>query len=522
MTPRWVRIFRALSLVLAPALAWIDALEAPHPDALGRVVVALLGPLWLAIALGLAARCTFVRAKGDPQAPRVTLLDRLDVLTASGSGTLWVSVVAIVGAARLGWPSLSFVGVLGLALVLLVVVWTLLVAGGDDPIGVSSITRRMVPACVVEGDSVIEEVRLASARIPDGFRLFVTGSIGPRWATSRHAVDASASGGEVVLESDVGPALRGEHRAAPLEVWLEDVFGLCQSVHRRAAAASLTVLPRVRAVDGAPSALDRGGYDFEPRPAQVLPTEGSLRLREYLPGDDARRIHWLRSLTAHQVVMRLPDELPPDRPDVCLVLDTFLAPRSPLSCESHHALLDALVTVWLGAGRALMEAGARVTLLTAAPSVRGNIGDVAPRTLALSSRGHGPALRLGAEVRWQDDLGVEELLADDKRKVVVVSYRLQPDPKGARVLKWIVVPRSLWVAPDERLLKPSRWQLPHTIGSPDNRWTSRRLEAVRLRRAWRDDTTLLDLCADTRDREQRAGHLVAKPAAKDRVRLEAL
>jgi hypothetical protein len=220
--------------------------------------------------------------------------------------------------------------------------------------------------------------------------------------------------------------------------------------------------------------------------------------------------------------MRLPDELPPDRPDVCLVLDTFLAPRSPLTCEGHHALLDALVTVWLGAGRALVEAGVRVTLLTAAPGVRGTQADVAPRTLALSARGHGAALRLGAEVRWQDDLGVEELLADCKRSVVVVSYRLQPDPKGARVLKWIVVPRSLWAAPDEKLLKPSRWRLPHTIGLPDNRWTSRRLEAARLRRAWLDDNALLDLCADTRDREQRAGHLVAKPGAKDRVRLEVL
>jgi uncharacterized protein (DUF58 family) len=449
----------------------------------------------------------------------LSLLDRLDVLTASGSGTLWVSVVAIAAAGRMGWPSMSFIGVFGLALVLLVVAWTLLVAGSDDPVGVACITRRFVPACVVQGDPAIEEVRLAGARIPDGFRLFVTGRVGPRWATSRHAVDAPASGAEIVLESDVGPALRGDHRAAPLEVWLEDVFGLTQSVRRQAAPANLTVLPRVRAVDGAPSALDRGGHDREPCPASTLPTEGSLRLREYQPGDDARRIHWVRSLAARQVVVRLPDELPPDRPDVCLVLDTFLAPREPLSCESHHALLDALVAVWLGAARALMEAGTRVTLLTAAPK---GADDVGARMLALSTRHHGASLRLGAEVRWQDDLGVEELLADLNRPAVVVSYRLQPDPTGARVLTWIVVPRSLCVSAEDEPWKPSRWRLPHTIGVPENRWTARRLEAARLRRACRDDNTLLDLCVDTRDREQRTGHLLAKPAARGRIRLEAL
>jgi uncharacterized protein (DUF58 family) len=521
MTPRWVRVFRALSLLLAPPLAWVDAFRTPHSDALARVVVCLLGPLWAAIAVGLGTRCLFgLRST----AREVRLLDRLDVLTASGSGTLWVSVVAIVGASRLGWPSLSFLGVMGLALVELVVAWTILVAGSDDPVGVASITRRFVPPCVAEGDSAIEEVRLAGARIPSGFRMFMTGSVGPRWATTRHGVDAEsagASGGEVVLESDVGPAHRGDHRAPPLDVWLEDVFGLCQSVRRKAGPAALTVLPRVRAVDGAPIGLDRGGHDLAPRTAHVLPTEGSQRLREYQPGDDARRIHWLRSLTARQVVMRLPDELPPDRPDVLLVLDTFLAPRVPLTCEGHHQLLDALVTVWLGAARALAEAGTRVTLMTAAPKVVAD-ADVAARTVAFSKRAQTAALRLGAEVRWQDDLGVEELLAGSTRPAVVVSYRLQPDPAGARVLRWIVVPRSLWVKGDDALLKPSRWRLPHTIGSPENRLTARRLEAARLRRAWKDDNTLLDLCRDTRDREQRAGQLVATPAARGRVRLEAL
>jgi hypothetical protein len=244
-----------------------------------------------------------------------------------------------------------------------------------------------------------------------------------------------------------------------------------------------------------------------------------MRLREYYPGDDARRIHWVRSLAAQQVVVRLPDELPPDRPDVCLVLDTFLAPPRPLSCTGQDELLDALVRVWLGAARALAETGARVTLLTVAPKD----ADVAPRRMVLTSRAHAAALGLGAEVRWQDDLGVEELLAGTEAGCIVVSYRLQPDPRGARVLRWIAVPRSLWADIDEPRFAPTRLRFPHSIGSPENRFTLRRIERALLRRTWDDSSALMDLCVDTRDRDQRRGHLVATPVDRsNRIRLEAL
>src|SRR5262249_30693094 len=142
----------------------------------------------------------------------------------------------------------------------LVVLWTLIAAGGPDPWRRASLSRRFVPETAIEGDPVIEEVRLSGARIPTGFRLFVCGRGGPRWARSRYAVDQAASGGEIVLSSDVSPAVRGEHRAELLEVWLQDVFGLCRSVRLRAGAASLAVLPRVRPVDGTEDLIGRGGW----------------------------------------------------------------------------------------------------------------------------------------------------------------------------------------------------------------------------------------------------------------------
>ena len=353
MTPRWVRVLRAASLVVAPAIGWGAALHAPHPGALTSAVAYLLGPVWLAITLGLIWRVVDARRRRRQGLGALSSLDVVDVLTASGSGTLWLSSFAIAAAAQGGWASLAVVGVMGLAVVELMVVWTLLVAGGDDPLGTSAamgaappnprsglISRRFVPATAVEADPVVEELTLSGARIPAGFRLFATGRVGPRWPTSRYAVDASASGAEVVITTELGPALRGDHAAPPLECWLGDVLGICHTVRRPAARASLLVTPRPRVVEGVRPLLSRGGHDQETRTSQRLPTEGAMRLREYAPGDDARRIHWVRSLAARQVVVRLPDELPPDRPGVRLVLDTFLAPPRELSCNAQHDLLD--------------------------------------------------------------------------------------------------------------------------------------------------------------------------------------
>ena len=71
-------------------------------------------------------------------------------------------------------------------------------------------------------------------------------------------------------------ACAGRHEAEPLEVWLEDVLGLCRSPHVRCGEARVTVLPRPTRVDGARHLLAAGGDDEEPRTALRLPTSGSL------------------------------------------------------------------------------------------------------------------------------------------------------------------------------------------------------------------------------------------------------
>jgi hypothetical protein len=164
-----------------------------------------------------------------------------------------------------------------------------------------------------------------------------------------------------------------------------------------------------------------------------------------------------------------------------------------------------------------------VTLVTAVRRAGGPLA-VVPVARRLAPRALSPALRLGAEVRWQGALRVGDLLTEGTS--VVVSFRLQPDPvhQGAAApnVRWIVVPVSTWALSDEPLQRPSPAVLPHPMGSPENRWSRRRKDRLRRERARHDRNLLLDLCTPTRSRTDLGGSFTAQPASRDRIRLEAL
>lgn len=508
---RWpVQVFRIAALVLPSALAWHVAFSEPHPTELEQAISSALAPLWVLTAAALVLRS--LDALLQPN--EATLLDRVDVLTASGSALSWLGAGATVASVWVGWASLSVVGVMALCLVHLTVVWTCVATFGRDPLRRASVSRRFIPEIAAEGKPVVEELRLSGVRIPVGFRLFASGRVGTRWPVSRYALDEGASGGDVVMENDLGPAVRGEHEAAPLELWLQDVLGLCRTARVRAGAARLMVLPRPCAVDGARALLGDGGSDLEPRPTRQLPTEGSFRLREYQPGDDARRIHWVRSMAARQIVTRLPDEIPPEQPSVALVLDTFFPGIERLCCDTSSELLDALVGVWLSVGRALVEAGVRVTLVGAVPSHEQ--GGAAPFRRRLTARSLGAAQRLGAGVRWQERVSVVGLLGDEPS--IVVSCRLPAELTEGAGLRWVLVPVAVWTTPEQQPPASSYTLLPYPMGSAENRWSRRRRERLRFERVRRDEDRLFSLCWGG----ERGGSFIARPAGPSRVRLEAL
>ncbi|HEY0195849.1 MAG TPA: DUF58 domain-containing protein, partial [Kofleriaceae bacterium] len=245
--------------------------------------------------------------------------------------------------------------------------------------------------------------------------------------------------------------------------------------------------------------LGEGGDDALPRQVLHRPTEGTFRIRDYVPGDDARRIHWVRSQNADRLIMRLPDELPPEDPAVRLVLDTELGSTGglgsvdELSCRAPAQLLDAMVHVWLGIARSLTASGTRVTLVAAARQAGPSAGPLAGpsagpsadpirrverQIIATAPR---EALRLGARVAWQTELPLTQLLAAGGERQVVVSCRPRTLPGMAEPV-WVVVPETAWTSPEAWTPAVGSAALLFPLGAEDNRGHRQRRERRRVER----------------------------------------
>lgn len=482
--------FRIASLVVPSWLAWYVACTVTRRDDLAILVASVLGPLWIAIAGALFLRAFVVvlgrRRDSSRNVEGSPVLASLDILTSSGVALAWTSNFAIIGALVLGYASLAVVGLLGTGVFHAAVLYAFFALRSRDPMRSDAIRRSFSPEVITEGEDVTESVHVASARIPLGYRLFLSGRVGPRWAQSRHVVESTESGADIVLESKVGPAIRGEHDAEPLVVWLEDSFGLCRSRRFSIGGAHVTVVPRVRQVDKTVRLLERGQGPRIAKATRRLPTEGAFDLKEYREGDDVRRIHWVRSLAAGQLIVRMPDEIPPDRPRVRVVLDTFFPEVFAMQpdTETPGEVLDALVGVWLAVGRSLAEQGAHVTLVAAVPSAEGPARVI---TQDVMLRAPHVAQRFGAQVSWQNQLSANMVLTDEA--TFVVSRTLLAPPPGDPKFKWIVVTPP--VPAELSWPFPSNARHLHPMGSSENRFSVRKRITERFTRARADHARVM-------------------------------
>ena len=505
--------FRISALFVPSLVAWVVALYNPHRDQLTRAVSEALGPVWIVLFALVVLRWMSLKV-AQRRDPSIDIAAKLDVLTSSGSTLAWLSALAIIGAVKLGWASLGVVGVLGTGLFHIVTIYAFLVLRevNGSPFGArGTIVRKLTPETVTEGDDVKEEITVTDVAIPAGYRLFMSGQVGPRWPLSRHVLDASQSKAELVLESEIGPAHRGEHKAEPLEVWFEDTFGLTKSAKVLLGETKLTVLPKHKPVAKQIAPLLQQGLGPRAgKPMNRIPTEGVMDMREYKDGDDVRRIHWVRSLAAGQLIVRLPDEIPPDRPKVRVILDTYFPEAGISNVEAAADVLDAMIAVWLGVARALTEKGVKVSLVTAAP----HENDIVVKRFEYGSRWDATARQLGAMVAWQGKLQPQQMFTDEATFIVSHGVHIYPptDPK----FRFILVPPLDMSGPAYNV--PSAGRAPFPLGHPENRW-KKRTELVRELVTARQDHERAMRAMGTNLVPPPPGSLIAFPSG-DEIRLE--
>lgn len=506
--------FRISALFVPSLLAWMVALYNPHRDELTRTISQALGPAWIVLFSLVVIRWMSLKVAKSKD-PSIDIGAKLDLLTSSGSTLAWLSAFAIIGAVKLGWASLGVVGVLGTGLFHIVTIYAFLVLRETNPFARGTIVRKLSPETVTEGDDVKEEIIVTDIAIPVGYRLFMSGQVGPRWPLSRHVLDASQSKAELVLESEIGPAHRGEHKAEPLEVWFEDTFGLTRSAPVQVGEAKLSVLPKHKPVDKQVTPLLQQGLGPRAgKPMNRIPTEGVMDMREYKDGDDVRRIHWVRSLAAGQLIVRLPDEIPPDRPKVRIILDTYFPEAGISNVEAAADILDAMVAVWLGVARALTEKGVKVSLVTAAPHNEGEKQDIVVKRFEYGSRWDGTARQLGAMVGWQGKLQPQQMFTDEATYIVSHGIHICPptDPK----FRFIIVPPLDMSGPAYNV--PSAGRAPFPLGHPENRW-KKRTELVRELVTSRQDHERAMRAMATNLAPPPPGSLIAFPSGNE-IRLE--
>jgi len=129
--------------------------------------------------------------------------------------------------------------------------------------------------------------------------------------------------GEVAME--LVAARRGILRLRAVAVSRPDALGLCKAVARQEAAQSVLVLPRRYPV---PRLRLSGSRRYQPGGVSLASRVGDSQefrsLRDYVPGDPLRRIHWRSwAKTDRPVVKEYEDEYFVRH---ALILDTFAAP----------------------------------------------------------------------------------------------------------------------------------------------------------------------------------------------------
>ncbi len=488
--------------------------------AIGAAVV--VGPSFVALLAGVAFKTlqelSYLRRTGQLDA--ISLLGavhrHLAIVTAQGYVVLAAGVVFVVLSLGFKWASLGVLAVLSLVLFYWIVgasvflsafmVRTFAWGVGRER---SGIRRELSPAVVQSGDEVEERFHLTRVPVFPGYRLLIHDELPRRLQTeSRYIATPAASRATVTLAGLIGQTPRGRYQVGPAAIQYQDALGMTQVSVASLATAQLTVLPRVRPVRVIqPPAV----HDEEPDLLTIrhhLATEDYYRFRDYVPGDDTRRIHWKLSMRAGRLQVRLPESKEISHRRILLAIDTCLPRVSMRDRPVLDDLLDRLVEAWVSLADSMVRDGEQVTVIAAVP---GDGGTAVERLRCRRSAG-APWLALGARVEWQDRIDLEGLFPDDEGEhtddLVVVSARIgapPPAPLPGRRVTWIYLfaedvldpappgPFQRWIGAEEvtagRLMARA-FLLPHAAGSTLN-MPHRRLIAfartldrdARLRRA---------------------------------------
>ncbi|MDQ3402029.1 MAG: DUF58 domain-containing protein [Actinomycetota bacterium] len=172
-------------------------------------------------------------------------------------------------------------------------------------------------------------------------------------------------GQRTLVEYRIPTDRRGVHHVGPLTLRRLGLAGLAESRMTVGEVIDVLVVPRVLPVRGLPSGARRGQIGADER----VERGGTdlVGLREYVPGDDLRRLHWATSARTGTLMIR--EDADPARPHLVVLLDDR---ASAYAAEQHF---EEAVEVAASLVTAAVNGGHPVRLLTASGSVDVEVTD---------------------------------------------------------------------------------------------------------------------------------------------------
>ncbi|MFH9823708.1 DUF58 domain-containing protein [Streptomyces bobili] len=279
-------------------------------------------------------------------------------LTTRGRSFLAAGIAAAICAYVLGQPDLLRVGLLltVLPLVCAAVVYRTRyrVAG----------SRRLSPARVPAGSEARVHLRMDNvSRLPTGLLMLqdrVPYVLGPR---PRFVLDRVEAGGRREVSYRVRSDLRGRYPLGPLQLRLNDPFGMCELTRSFSTYDTLTVIPRVEALPSVRLGGEAKGYGDGRQRSLALAGEDDAIPRGYRYGDDLRRVHWRSTARYGELMVRREEQ--PQRSRCTVLLDTRgLAYRGAGPDSAFEWAVSGAASVLVH----MLERGFSVRLLTDAGS----------------------------------------------------------------------------------------------------------------------------------------------------------
>ncbi|MEV8586293.1 DUF58 domain-containing protein [Streptomyces sp. NPDC051180] len=236
-------------------------------------------------------------------------------LTTRGRSFLAAGVAAAICAYVLGQADLLRVGLLLAALPLICVL-----ALHRTRYRVAA-SRRLTPQRVAAGAEARVQLRMENvSKLPTGLLMLqdhVPYMLGPR---PRFVLDRVEAGGRREVSYRVRSDLRGRFPLGPLQLRLNDPFGMCELTRSFSAYDTLTVIPRTVPLPPVKLTGEAAGYGDGHQRSLALTGDDDVIPRTYRHGDDLRRVHWRSTARYGELMVRREEQ--PQRARCTVLLDT--------------------------------------------------------------------------------------------------------------------------------------------------------------------------------------------------------